>query len=261
MKKLICAFFAVLMLLSFTGCGNKTEGRSVASADDLVGANVGVLSGADASGLGGVFEAIGAEMAEYNSVEALSADLKNGRIDCIVIDEGIGKKIVGKTAGIKVLEQPFLYEKYSIAIAKENIDLTEDVNEALLYLEENEILEKIVSGYVNGTGYKYESTLDRENINGTLTLAVAPDNSPYAYKDAEGNYVGIDIDVARAVCDRLNIDFTVREEKASELMISVQSGRSDFALGRIVETEENLEIVDFSSDYMESTQVMIVRKK
>lgn len=261
MKKAICAVVAVFMMMALCACSQTVVGKSVKSAEDLSGARVGVLADSDASGLFSVVESFGATVSEYSSMESLAANLKTGEIDCIITDKVTGEKLARKTSGIKALDQLFLNERYSIAIAKENSDLTAEIDSAILQLEESDTFQKIVDGYIKGTDYRYESTLDRENAKGCLTLAVAPDNSPYAYKNEEGEYTGIDIDAARAVCDILNIDFEVREEAADELIVAVQSGRADFAMGRLVDNEENGEMVDFSRGYMTSTQIMIVRSK
>lgn len=246
----------ILILLSFVGCN---QGKiKVRDAADLSGASVGVLLGTAAVGLTEEIEALGAAVKNYSSTDAMTADLKAGNIDCIIIDEVTGDRIDSKSIRIKRLNEDFLRKDYSIIAAKENADLTEAVDAALSQLETDGVLDLIVDGYINGGSYKYEP---KENIErkATLTLAVVNGDAPYAYVGENGEMTGLDIDIARAVCDILGVGLEIREEPRGELITAIRSGRADFGMGRLSETAENTQLVDFSTAYMTSVQIMLVR--
>ena len=257
LKRPIAVFVCiVLLLLTFAGCN---KGRvKVKEAGQLSGATVGVLLGTAAVGLTEDIQSFGAFVKNYSSLDAMSADLKAGNIDCIIIDESIGEKLNAKSMRIKRLKEDFLRQDYSIIAANENADLSEAINGALDQLESDGIIELIVDAYINGGSYKYEP---KENIESkaTLTLAVVAGAAPYAYPGENGEMTGIDVDIARAVCDILEVDLEIREEPKGELVTAIRSGRADFGMGRLSENAENTELVAFTEPYMTSVQIVLTR--
>ncbi len=84
---------------------------------------------------------------------------------------------------------------------------------------------------------------------------------PYAYYGSMGNLVGMDIDIARALCDYMGVELVVRDAGGGDLREFVRSGKADLAMGCLVANDKDMELVDFSQTYYTSTQVIIVRKK
>ena len=200
---------------------------------------------------------LGASLTSYASIPAMKADLKSGNIDCIIIDEASAGKI-DRGVSIKTLAEPFLCDDYSMIAANENADLIKAINGALDTLTENGTKTAIIESYINGGDYRYERASDKK-AEFSLSVAVVPNDAPYAFRDENGEWTGLDIDLARAVCDLLGAEFSVREEPKGELITAVRSGRADFGMGRLSETDENSELVEFSNPYMTSVQVMLVR--
>ncbi|MBR7082191.1 MAG: transporter substrate-binding domain-containing protein [Oscillospiraceae bacterium] len=260
MRKKLAALRAVfiIVLISALLCSCAAKKKKVRSADDLDGSAVGVLTGTAAAGLEDELSALGASLAPYSSMPAMKADLKSGNIDCIITDAEVSGKI-DRGLSIKTLDEPFSEEDYSIITAKENADLIRAINGALNTLTENGTKDAIVESYINGGDYRYETSPDKAAAEFSLSVAVVPGDMPYAFLDENGEWTGLDIDLARAVCDILGADMTVREEPKGELITAIRSGRADFGMGRLCETDENRELVEFSDTYMTSVQVMLVR--
>lgn len=65
-------------------------------------------------------------------------DVKNGKLDAVVMDSATGKALAEKN-GLKVVEDPtaFEAEEYAIAIKKGNTELLETVNKVLAEMEAN----------------------------------------------------------------------------------------------------------------------------
>ena len=121
--------------------------------EDLAGKKVGVVKDytcqflmVDEIGEGGALEHSNTELKEYNSVAETVTDLKNGRIDAVVMDEYAAKYAAEKN-GLAAKELRYknggaVKEEYGVAIPKGNEDLLEEINAVIGRLkEEGKILE------------------------------------------------------------------------------------------------------------------------
>ena len=99
-------------------------------------------------------------MERYNKGADAVQALKQGKIDCVVIDEQPALAFVEENPGLKILDEEFTLEEYAIVIAKGNDDLLEKVNTALEELRSEGTLDRITKNYI-GTdaekgNYPYE---------------------------------------------------------------------------------------------------------
>ncbi|MBR2151928.1 MAG: transporter substrate-binding domain-containing protein [Clostridia bacterium] len=82
-----------------------------------------------------------------NGALAIEA-LKNGQVDCVVIDNEPAKNFVKANAGLKILETKYVEEEYAAAIAKENTELLNAVNKAMDELKADGTIDKIIKKYI-----------------------------------------------------------------------------------------------------------------
>ena len=152
MKKLLALLLAVLLVMTaFAACGKKT-GKTVASADDLPGATIGVQMGTTGDIFASDYEepetgTDASKVERYKTgAEAVQA-LKSGKIDCVIIDEQPAKAFVAKNDGLKILEEPFVEESYAVCF-KKGSDLTAKFNQALKDLTADGTVKKIIDNYI-----------------------------------------------------------------------------------------------------------------
>jgi ABC-type amino acid transport substrate-binding protein len=106
------------------------EGSSITGLSDLKGKVVGAQQGT--TGL-----ELGKEKAEASELrpfpEGPDADnaLKAGTVEAVIIDAPVAKQQAEELGGIEIVEKVPTEETYGIAIAKENTELVEQVNEGL----------------------------------------------------------------------------------------------------------------------------------
>ena len=74
--------------------------------------------------------------------------LKTGKVQAVIIDNEPAKSFVAANEGLKILDGTWVEENYAIAIAKENTELLEDVNNALAELKSEGKLDSIISKYI-----------------------------------------------------------------------------------------------------------------
>jgi len=82
-----------------------------------------------------------------NGALAIEA-LKNGQVDCVVIDNEPAKNFVKANAGLNILETEYVSEDYAAAIAKENTELLDAVNKAMDELKADGTIDKIINKYI-----------------------------------------------------------------------------------------------------------------
>jgi polar amino acid transport system substrate-binding protein len=68
---------------------------------------------------------------QYKRVNEAFMDLKNGRVDLVIIDEPVAKNYMAHLGGMKILGEPFTNEQYGIAVKKTNTDMMAKINASL----------------------------------------------------------------------------------------------------------------------------------
>ena len=140
MKKFAAGLIAVAMSVTMlAGCG--VPANTVHSVDDLEGKTIGVQLGT--TGDADATEVKDATVERYNKGNDAVMALKQGKIDCVVIDSEPAKKFVEKNDDLEIVEDIFDKEEYAICLSKDNADLTKEFNEALKELKEDGTLTEI----------------------------------------------------------------------------------------------------------------------
>ena len=92
-----------------------------------------------------------------------------------------------------------------------------------------------------------------------LVMATNAEFPPYEYYDGD-DIVGIDVDFAQAIADKLGMELSVEDMAFDSIIPAVQSGKADFGAAGMTVTEERKSQVDFSDSYYTGRQVIIVRE-
>ena len=123
------------------------EDSAIKTVDDLEGKKIGVQSGTT----GDIYctDDFGQEnVNQYNNGALAVAALKNGQVDCVVIDNEPAKNFVKANEGLKILDTEYAVEDYAAAISKDNGKLLEDFNKALKELKEDGTIDNIITKYI-----------------------------------------------------------------------------------------------------------------
>lgn len=105
-----------------------------------------------------------------------------------------------------------------------------------------------------------DNTLQKMKDRGTLMIGTYSQLKPSTFKDADGNIVGYDIDVARLIAENMDIDLEIKEMQFMELFDAVEKKEIDFAISGITITNERSEKYLFSVPYFDTGQVIIAKK-
>lgn len=262
MRKILSVAAAAIMAISMlAGCGGDAQTKTITTKDDLKGAKIGVQLGTTGDSLASEYEADGSIIERYPKGADAIMGLKQGKLDCVIIDGQPAKKFVEVNDDIKILDEEFALEEYAICIAKNNKDLKEKINGALRELKADGTLDSIVSNYIGDDIGKtpYVSPEGVERTNGTLTMATNAEFEPYEFRDG-GKITGIDVDMAQAVCDKLGMELKIEDMAFDSIISAVQSGKADVGVAGMTVTEDRLKSIDFTDTYTTASQVIIVKK-
>lgn len=262
-NKLISLGLIGALALSLCACGNQIPENTVFSVDDLPGKTIGVQLGTTGDIYASdEYEEEGSVIERYNKGNDAVLALKQGKIDCVIIDSQPAEAFVSKNDDLTILDEEFAIEDYAICISKDNKELTEAFNQALAELKADGTLDQIVANYIGddtkGT-CPYETPEGTEYPNGTLKMATNAAFEPYEYY-SNNEIVGIDAEMAKAICDKLGYDLVIEDMEFDSIITAVQSGKADFGAAGMTVTEERLQNIDFTDSYTTATQVIIVRK-
>lgn len=93
----------------------------------------------------------------------------------------------------------------------------------------------------------------------TVTLGTNVAFPPYEFYDDEtGEPTGIDIEIAKIICEKLGYDLEIVDMDFASVIPALVSNKIDFSMAAMTVTEERKESVDFSTSYATGVQVVIV---
>lgn len=84
-----------------------------------------------------------------------------------------------------------------------------------------------------------------DDADGVLTVGTNPPFAPFEFKDDQGNIVGVEMDLARAMASVMDLDFRPVEQDFSLILPAVQAGQVDMGVSGFTDTEERREQFDF----------------
>ena len=250
MKKFAALLLTAAMTVAMVGCGSSVAANTVNSKDDLPGKKIGVQLGTTGDADATAYEDEGSTVERYNK----GSDA--------IIDKQPAEAFVEKNDDLKILDDTFDAEEYAICIAKDNTDLTDEFNKAIEELKADGTIDTIISNYIGDEAgeHPYETPEGTEYPNGKLTMATNAQFEPYEYYDGD-NVVGIDADIAKAICDKLGYDLEIEDMEFDAIIAAVSSGKADFGAAGMTVKEDRLKNIDFTDTYATASQVIVVRNK
>ncbi|MBR6760625.1 MAG: transporter substrate-binding domain-containing protein [Oscillospiraceae bacterium] len=260
MKRMLRTLTAATMaLVLLTGCSSSIPANTVHNAADLEGKKIGVQLGT--TGDAYASDVKDATVEKYNKGADAVQALKQGKIDAVIIDNEPAKVFVSKNDDLMILNEVFVEEQYAIAIKKGNSELTAAINGALAELKAEGTLANIEKNWIGDDKGKtpYVTPEGTQYPNGELVMATNAEFPPYESIE-NGNVVGYDADMMRAICDKLGYSLKIENMEFNSIIAAVDSGKADVGAAGMTVDEDRLKNVDFSDPYITATQVIIVRK-
>lgn len=289
----ICSVVAVLLI---SGCAKQEEALvagTVFELGDLPGKRIGVLTGSQADLYATDLELpMGEEepsmIERYLSLDEAVEDLKSGYLDAVIMDAVLAEEYTAANSWLGTLEEAFVWEEYAICLSSEQIELQAKLNQALALFEEDGTLEEISSRYIRKEvsledfetpvfSAEKESSEEENSVehseDGTfsalmentpkkdvLHVATTSGYEPYVFYDEAGELTGFDIETARKLAQKLELEIEFQDLDYEELFTSLTEGRCDIAIAGLVPSEDLQEQYLFTDCYTTACQMVLVRQ-
>ncbi|WP_028590822.1 ABC transporter substrate-binding protein/permease [Paenibacillus massiliensis] len=95
-----------------------------------------------------------------------------------------------------------------------------------------------------------------------LVLGTSADFAPYEFHktiDGKDQIVGFDIEIAKEIAKDLDRELVIEDIGFDALLPALQSGRVDMVISGMTPTDERKRSIDFSDNYYQSRQVIVVK--
>ncbi len=105
-----------------------------------------------------------------------------------------------------------------------------------------------------------DSQTSESTADDTLIVGTEPGFAPYEYMEGD-KVVGIDMDIAQAIAEAMGKKLEIKTMDFDGALLAVQLGKVDFVAAGVSIDEDRAKVMDFSDEYVSSTEVVVVNKE
>lgn len=242
----------------------KNDTKDIKNYKDLKGKTVAAKIGTDsAEFINKNKDKYGFEVKQYEAADAMYNALTNGNVQAIFDDYPVLGYAVTNGQPFKLVGEPESGSSYGFAVKKgENKELLEKFNKGLKELKENGGYDKIVNKYIS-SGSDDKSADEMKKIEPKKDVYVIASDSafaPFEYKDSDGKYKGIDVDLLQRAAELQGFKLEMKFIGFSSAMQALESGQADGMIAGMTITDERKANYDFSDPYFQSGIQLAVAK-
>lgn len=254
MKK-ITAILAAAVICLTSGCSaGYTEINGKA---DLIGRKIGVQQGT--TGMEYAEKIENASVQSYGKTSDAVQALIHGKVDAVIIDSAPAEYFAKKNEQLKIISDAFEQEEYAIAVAQSNEELLKQINDIITEFQQDGTLDQITQNWlIEEEKGRHPYQKPEIKYEGKLIVATNAEFPPYEYTE-NNEIVGFDIDLMRAVADRLYKELVIENMDFKYVLSAVESGKADCAAAGITITEGRQESVSFTLPYSSASQVIMAK--
>jgi polar amino acid transport system substrate-binding protein len=104
--------------------------------------------------------------------------------------------------------------------------------------------------------------LDKPDLSGirAIRFLTSDDYPPLDFAQKDGSLTGFNVEIARAVCEQLEIGCTIQARRFDTLIDALVAGKGDAVVASIAPTARTRARIDFSEPYYQTPARFVVRK-
>ena len=95
---------------------------------------------------------------------------------------------------------------------------------------------------------------------GKLIMSTNAEFPPYESTNDQGEFIGIDIEIAQAIADKLGLELVIDDMGFDAALLAVQNNKSDIVMAGVTVDEDRELVMDFSTSYATGVQVVIIKE-
>ena len=251
-----------------------TKANKISSYEDLKGKTVGVKNGTAAQTfLEENKNKYGFSIKTFDTGDLMYNSLAAGSVNAVMDDEAVIQYAIqqGQDLSLDIPGEPIGSFGFSVKKGSKYEYLVDDFNKALAEMKEDGTYETIMNKWF-GSSDSSESTdySSRLNLTGSVTAKATPVKSsytivadssfaPFEYQDESGKYVGIDMELIKAIAEQQGFTITIQNPGFDAALNAVQAGQADAVIAGMSITDARKEIFDFSDAYYSSNILLAVK--
>lgn len=193
----------------------------------------------------------------YNSSSDVVLAIENGKADYGILDDFELISFLYADRNIKAKEVCEYSVDYCAYFTLQNRELQEAFNEAIKELENDGTLTDIQNTWFSGKEY---SSFKDNNEKGTLTMLCDPNFPIRVFTNNNGDMIGLDVDIAREICNYLGYDLEIVTADFDELFVKLNDGEGDFIMSACEVKEERAEYFLLSDTYYTLNNYLIEKE-
>ncbi|HEL9598840.1 TPA: ABC transporter substrate-binding protein/permease [Streptococcus suis] len=252
-----------------------TKSNTVSSYEDLKGKTIGVKNGTAAQAfLDENKDKYGYSVKTFDTGDLMYNSLSAGAVDAVMDDEAVIQYAIQQGQDLSIDMDGEAIGSFGFAVKKgsQYEYLVEDFNTALAEMKEDGTYDAIMTKWLGSSTASTETTdyASRLSLTGNATAKATPvkasytivaDSSfaPFEYQDENGDYVGIDMELIKAIAEQQGFTITIQNPGFDAALNAVQAGQADAVIAGMSITDARKEIFDFSDAYYSSNILLAVK--
>jgi polar amino acid transport system substrate-binding protein len=241
----LAALLVAALLTTAAGCG---EREKISDISQLNGKEFAVPTGTVADKL--VLSKIpDAEFKYFNSVLDACMAVKGGKADAAAYDEPILKNIAAKNSGMVVLPQMLTTDNYGFAVRPDDKELKGVVDGVIGELKSSGRYDSMIKRWLPDRGAPQPMPEIETGAEGILRFGTSAITEPFSFVDGSQRIVGLDIEIASLVAQKLNKKLEVVNMDFGAMIPALTAKKVDMIGACITITEERAQKVLFSEPY------------
>jgi len=236
--------------------------RGVFAKEEFAGKTLAILSGSSFDAV--AREKVNASVYKYVDSPAKGVDaILSGEADATLAEEPVARKFASQNPEkLVVLYPPVDIENYApIFPKKDNGKMVGEFNAFLEKARGDGTTEDMIKRWIDQPDSPPMPEIELKNPKKkVLKFATSDCDPPFSMKDASGNIVGFDVEMAMRFAQSIGCGLEVKVMDFADIIPAVAAGTVDFAANVITITEERKTQVDFSEPVYYGGTVVLARK-
>lgn len=201
-----------------------------------------------------------AKIKYFNSALDSAMAVKAGKADAAAYDEPILRNIAAKVPGLTVLAEPISVDQYGFAMRQGDAALKAAVDGLVAEMKANGEYEQMRARWLPAQGAPAAMPAIPAGTGEVLRFGTASVTEPFSFVDGSQQVVGMDIEIAARVAQRLNRKLEVVNMDFGGMIPALIAGKVDLIGACITITEERKKSVLFSEPYYTGGISALVRQ-
>ena len=252
----LIAICLVSSFLTVAGCGGREK---IADFSQLAQAEFAVPTGTVADQLV-ASRFPDARFEYYNSVLDAALAVRSGKADAAAYDEPILRNIAAKNPGLKVLPEPITVDQYGYAVRLEDLELKAAIDGVVGEMRASGEYQQMLDRWLPRQGAPGAMPVIETAGEQVLRFGTAAVTEPFSFVDGSQEVVGLDVEMAARVAQRLGRRLEVVNMEFGAMIPALIAGKVDMIGACITITEERAKSVLFSESYYTGGISALVRE-